>query len=1101
MSNQKNGENDKNRLYYLYFLENHEKKKKIEIYLKESENSIYRNTLENVYSEDILSKDNKLFEVCVYRFRIYYNIIKEEENQKKSSISVKLKCEDNLTLEAKIKISKIEENKNCFLFNLKFEEKNILSLSLFQTLKLPNSFYFDTYAKVLNNKYNFNSADKEMRDLIYYVSKKSEGENPDKKKVYNDYLYFFLDILIEYLEVKDIRENHLLSFEIDKVDQKKLEANKLKLNEVKIKANLLVENLQNIFTDFGNNKMLKSKLVSALFCFNYYFQREQMALILENNLTKPYIVDIISQYMDRFTDLKLSKDYINTLVKRADSYKMIREIFNYNNNFQDLLEVINKNNYFIFQLFYKAKKNLELEKFIIPKKKDDLSEIYNQIKILVENETKINRFFVLFNDYIFDHYIEFFNNESVSNLLLIYKILKYIKGNDNLARLKNIDKTKKLINTRCSTLIQEDNINNLELLYYIENQEFYSKKDLPIIIKKFDINKMNTDFFIKWKEINIRKIYKKEEEFYEEICNFVKHMKDFDILFKLLDIGIKEPIYDKKALMCMQKKFILLQPTYIKEECPNFIENAIDLFYYSDIYNVEIITLYEFLKKKYSDEEINKIFNGLIERKLDYSEDLTFILLKFFTDKIESTNDTCLAFILIKSNFLENKVNSYLEKFVLSREDFFNLEENKNLKMYQKLLDMKALNTNNLSNSDYLISCISLKYRLKLDLKKGSIEYKYINPFYSNNKIDELYNRLLLITDNDKDEAIKFKKKIDECMKNNINILEDLNLILDFLNSFFDDSESETIKQYEAIKNNILTENINYYITIYKDYTDLVNKYKNKAKEKIEYKDNELFISVYKNVKKLYNYDDNKSFSEAEKFNSIIKIILEENNIKTKKIDKIQLESSLKYLNIEERELSKDIEYLINNFNIKNEVDIKKISKELSVLSQKDIIKMLINLYTYIIDQIDPIKTIFYSILNTIKNNLNNSKDITIIEFSKSILYKFNIDINDNSHKYTNILIEIEKKPELIKFLFDKKIYTKDLPNKLSKINQENNNTFIGAEKCFLYINKFMNPDNNKEWNDKDIILDIKNIISNNKDLINYFSDYICNYEKLKDLL
>ena len=46
-----------------------------------------------------------------------------------------------------------------------------------------------------------------------------------------------------------------------------------------------------------------------------------------------------------------------------------------------------------------------------------------------------------------------------------------------------------------------------------------------------------------------------------------------------------------------------------------------------------------------------------------------------------------------------------------------------------------------------------------------------------------------------------------------------------------------------------------------------------------------------------------------------------------------------------------------------------------------------------------------------------------------------------------------------------------------------------------------MNPDNNKEWNDKDIILDIKNIISNNKDLINYFSDYICNYEKLKDLL
>ena len=1101
MSNQEIEEIDKNKIYYLYFIENYEKKNKIEIYLKESENSIFRNSLEKVYSEEILSKDKNLFEISVYRFRINYNIIKEEEIKKKSSISVRLKLEDNSKFEAKINIKEIEENKNCFLFNLKFGEKNLLSLSLPQTLILSNSYHFDMYAKTLIKKYNFKSSDKEMRDLVYYATKKLEDDNPDKKKLYYDYLYFFSDILIEYFEEEDIRNNHLLAFEIDKVHEKKCNSNKFKLNEVKNRMNLLLENIKTIFNNFGNNKILKAKFVSILFCFNYYFQKEQIELILGNDLTKQYLVDIIPIYMDRFIDLKLNKEYINILVKRADSYNMIREIFKYNNNFQDLLEVINKNNYFIFQLFHRAKKNLELEKFIIPKKEDNLNEIFNQIKISIENETKISRFYILFNDKIFEHYIEFFNNENLNKLILIYNILKYIKINDKLTRLKSIDKTKKLIKTMGSALIQEENINNFELLNFIENEEFYSYKDLPMIVKKFDINKMNSDFFIKWKECNIRKIFKEEEKFYEEICNFVEHMKDFGILYNLFNIGIEESTYDKKALMYIQKKFRLLLPTFIRDECPNFIENIIDLFYYSDINEVDITSLYEFLKKNYSEEEIGKIFNGLIERKNDYSDDLTFILIKYFTEKIEYSNDSSLSYILIKSNCIENKVNSYLESIILSKEDFFMLEENKNLKIYKKLWDMKVLNTKNLLNSDYLKKCTSVLNDLKKDLKEGNIKYKYINPFYSNEKYDELFNRLLIISDNKKEEAIEYKNKIDECMKNNIKIIDDLNLFLDILNSFYYDSEFETIKKYENLKNNIFTNNINYYISIYKDYTDLINRFENEVKEKKEYKDNKLFIFIYKNLKKIYNYEDNKSFSEAIKFNNIIKIILEENNVRTKKIDMVQLINYLKYLNIEEKELFKYIEYLITNFNIKNEVDIEKITKELRVLSQRDIVIMIVNLYIYIIELINPIKTKFYSILNTIKNNINNSKELCILEFSKSILNKLKIDINENTYKYINILIKLEQNPEIIKFLFNKNIYTEDMPKKLKKINEDNNNAFIGAEKCFLYINNFLSSGGKREWNDKDIILNIHNIISNNKDIVIYFTNYIDNFEIFKSLL
>ena len=94
---------------------------------------------------------------------------------------------------------------------------------------------------------------------------------------------------------------------------------------------------------------------------------------------------------------------------------------------------------------------------------------------------------------------------------------------------------------------------------------------------------------------------------------------------------------------------------------------------------------------------------------------------------------------------------------------------------------------------EYVSNNIEMISNLQNKIEEGNIYYRYILPFYLNNKNDELKKKLLLISLNDEVLASKLEKKVDDYVKVIYSISRDLNLIYNDLRKYLFDTEKENI--------------------------------------------------------------------------------------------------------------------------------------------------------------------------------------------------------------------------------------------------------------------------------------------------------------------
>ena len=224
----------------------------------------------------------------------------------------------------------------------------------------------------------------------------------------------------------------------------------------------------------------------------------------------------------------------------------------------------------------------------------------------------------------------------------------------------------------------------------------------------------------------------------------------------------------------MQEKFqylIINKP----DEYPNFIEDVSNLIFYSEIKKINSIGIIKNILNIYSENIIEQIYKKLIEKNIEYSEELTKLITNFFIKNIKKADISCLFYIIKnKKEQLEKSTISYLNQFSLTESDFFQIEENENLKLFIKL--SKAEMIPNLTNCEYKKSCLSIKIKISQDLYSGNIKYKDISPFYLNNQKEILYNRILLLDNNNGEKENGIKNKVNEYMEKISIILEDLKL-------------------------------------------------------------------------------------------------------------------------------------------------------------------------------------------------------------------------------------------------------------------------------------------------------------------------------------
>jgi hypothetical protein len=465
--------------------------------------------------------------------------------------------------------------------------------------------------------------------------------------------------------------------------------------------------------------------------------------------------------------------------------------------------------------------------------------------------------------------------------------------------------------------------------------------------------------------------------------------------------------------------------------------------------------------KHNQNDEIAQIFNRLIDFKFDYSKNLKEQIITFYTNHMDLSNCSILSFVLKNKKYLSENFNIYLNNYILSFEDFLEKKDNEKIILFRTIITDETIEKK-LSNSFYLNSCKSIAYIIASNICEGNIIYKSINPLYSKKDKKVLNERISLISLNKEEEALKIKNKLDEYMNKTNAIFKDLEEIHSYLKLFFAKTHKDAINKINNLTKTIFNNNINYYTNIYQEYEELKKEYKKASNENLVFKDSNLFILMNKNIKKFCGFDEEKSFTKAKRFIELLEKILKENKIKESKVDINELENYSKLININEEELSKEIDKLVVVLNIQKKVDSAKISKGLIALGQKNKMEHVVNILLNFIEKLNLVKTQFYSLLLVIKKN-SKSKDVKILELSKSILSNYNIDLDNDDSKFVEHLIDLEKNPDKIKFLSD---------NNEIRNDDENNFPSIREKKYYFSINKY-----SLQFQDKEIMTILKDEI------------------------
>ena len=290
-------------------------------------------------------------------------------------------------------------------------------------------------------------------------------------------------------------------------------------------------------------------------------------LLINKNLNK-YFIEILPLNYNYFSKLALPDELIFEILEQNNlSCKVIIGALSYVQSVEKVLFIINKYCEKISNCFIKENKNnkIYLSEIVNDKKTDNLNEIINEIKKILNYQLNSKNIFISFDKEFWDYYIQYNNKENnLKNLVLINKTLLFCKEVDKNFN-PDISEIKMKIHKTGLSFIEKGKIKNEELIEFIENEDIYFKDQKyesnsfrPLeILKGIDLEKADDKFFEVWNKSNIFEIFSfNEYEFKKELINLIDDIYDTSKLLKLFrllkykdkkifDNTTKELLYDK----------------------------------------------------------------------------------------------------------------------------------------------------------------------------------------------------------------------------------------------------------------------------------------------------------------------------------------------------------------------------------------------------------------------------------------------------------------------------------------------------------------------------------------------------------------------------
>ena len=423
ITNEEQSEEQDTKIYnYIYFNFKQDKSKQYKIYLSSNYNA--SDTLELIEEKDLDEEFIETLIVKVYRFKILPDLLKKEKENGKDKFEIELIFEEENEDKHHYIIRFKDIDRDFYEYNLEIVGINILPLELDEQ--------FDIYLEILK-KNNKNQESKEYEDLIFssllFLNEK------DNKYDLLFYLSIFLNCFSSYFI-----QNHLLAFDPKKI--KGLgEISERRLKPIKDSINEFIINPENIHVKDENLRLKTTKIFYSLaLYFNLNFQKEKMIEIFENEKICDYLYDELLNRREFFKDLILPKNDVIKLIKKAKKYEQILTLLFYlRTDCSTFLEVVKEGKEYIFQFQKEMCKDnkdkelydnlIDIEKYVEPKREDDLENIHSLIEGLKCFTLFINEDMILikYSSQMIEKYSEFYEEINVDFYLQKY-LMEQLKG-------------------------------------------------------------------------------------------------------------------------------------------------------------------------------------------------------------------------------------------------------------------------------------------------------------------------------------------------------------------------------------------------------------------------------------------------------------------------------------------------------------------------------------------------------------------------------------------------------------------------------------------------------------------------------------------------
>ena len=609
-------------------------------------------------------------------------------------------------------------------------------------------------------------------------------------------------------------------------------------------------------------------------------------------------------------------------------------------------------------------------------------------------------------------------------------------------------------------------------LYFLESK--YAKKVYrPLaVVQGLDFEEMTDEFFKKWEESNIFKIYSfADYDFKSEIVDQVKEMKHFGKLLKLFNYKNKQ-IFDLKLIKKLREKFKNILNTYTAETCPKFKEEIayfiyiIDYQKFSNLPSFMTDTIERYIP---SAELKTDIYIYLATNYKDISQDAINTVTDFLTKNKDRLNAKSILFILEKINsqkIIESLLNK-IESFSIKEKELFNPE--KDIESFQ-LLDgiqkgglLDKLQFEDLNKTKYLMNALKTKDIILDKIKKGEVYYNSIIKIWLPKNRDVFQNKLRILFFNNEKDVEESMKILNEKKTNVFKEIQYINQLLQILREFFENQHKNNIIKVEQINKTIKTGMLN---EIDKKETkesiDKMNSIMPKADldKKFKLKKSIFFTHFFK-AKKANNIlkKEEDIFTETEQDFNKLKPFFEDNWIE--KIDEVIIKECYRALkNKSDKNIKEELKFLRDNFNLKEKDDlyIEKLQDDIKIFSQKEEIFQTINSCLHFISEFHAKPTDFNTLLIQLKKDLSGNISVKKIkEYGKS-LEKYGINILNpkvEDKDYLNILTALFSKKGSLSFIMS---LTDEDCRTLQELVSESESTFLtGAEiqdmtKCSNFI-------------------------------------------------